>query len=168
MSDYEISESDALECKDWVYKLYKSYITDEDRSKVDWQHNLTEAEKALDVLDEKLESGTMGDDRYRKRAELHKMNIIKFSKLINGNEQNAKNWLELSNGLFSGAVNLGNVFEVANTAERRQLTNYAGSNWYLGNKKVTFTPRKPYDLLAKRDKYSDWRARPDLNRRSPP
>jgi hypothetical protein len=83
----------------------------------------------------------MGDDRYRKRAELHKVSIIKFSKLINGNEQNAKNWLELSNDLFSGAVNLGSVFEVANTAERRQLMNYLGLKWYLGNKKVALTPR---------------------------
>lgn len=103
----------------------------------------------------------MSDDRYRKRAELHKMNIIKFSKLINGNEQNAKNWLELSNDLFSGAVNLGNVFEVANVAERRQLMNYVGLNWYLGNKKVALTPREPLSLLHKSNRNPTWRARPD-------
>ncbi len=39
---------------------------------------------------------------------------------------------------------------------------------YLGNKKVRFTPRKPYDLLVNRTENTDWRARPDLNRRSPP
>jgi hypothetical protein len=62
----------------------------------------------------------------------------------------------------------GEVFKIANDEERRKLMIFLGSNWYLGNKKVTLTPRKPLDLLHSSNRNQDWRARPDSNRRSSP
>jgi hypothetical protein len=47
---------------------------------------------------------------------------------------------------------------MANDKERRQLMMFIGSNWYLSNKKVDLTPRRPIDLLHKSNRNTDWRA----------
>jgi hypothetical protein len=99
------------------------------------------------VLDEKLETGVMTDERYKARAAQHESVIARTTKLLNGTNEDAERWLELSNETFTGVTNIGDVFEMANDEERRRLMMFLGSNWYLSNKKVALTPRKPLDLL---------------------
>gem|GEM_PF-5532990 len=41
---------------------------------------------------------------------------------------------------------------------RRKLMMYVGSNWYLTNKKVALTSRKPLDLLRSTTRNPNWRA----------
>lgn len=166
--DYEITESEALECKDWVYRLYKSHVAKRSQFKDVWVRDKENAESALNVLDGKLETGTISDERYKLRAVVHQATIERITTLLNASTQDAQRWLELSNQTFSGVINLGEVFEMANDEERRRLMQFLGSNWYLSNKKVELTPRRPLDSLHKSTRNPDWRARPDLNRRSPP
>ena len=168
MSDFEIGEADALECKNWVNQLYKSYIGKKNQYIPVWLNDQKEAKKALDVLDEKLEMGTIGDERYKIRAAKHEAMIARTKQLLTNSNQDAESWLELANEIFSGVTNIGDVFEIANDEERRRMMMFLGSNWYLSNKKVELTPRRPLDLLYNTNQNTVWRARPDSNRRSSP
>lgn len=168
MSNYEITEADGEVCKLLVHNVYDDYMKGQDRYSDVWKHDLRQAEKALDVLDDKLEHGVITDDRYQLRAAKHQSMVVRTTKLLNGSSQDAERWLELCNETFSGVTNIGEVFELANDEERRQLMLYLGTNWTLSNKKVALTAREPLNMLHKNTRKSDWRARPDLNRRSPP
>jgi uncharacterized protein (DUF2225 family) len=61
--------------------------------------------------------------------------VLRTTKLLNGANKDAERWLELCNETFSDVTNIGEVFELANDEERRQLMLYLGTNWTLSNKK---------------------------------
>ncbi len=164
LTDYELTESDANECKTWIQELFNSHIKKQNQYKPLWLLDQQKARTALDVLDEKLEVGTITDERYKTRAEKHEETLARTERLISGASSDAEAWLELSNEVFSRAVNIGNVFENANDKERRELMKYVGSNWYLSNKKVALTVREPLNALRHNSENPNWRARPDLNR----
>ena len=168
MQKYEITEADGKECSYWLDQHYKEFIKERTRYKSLWLQDLRQAKSALDVLDSKLESGTMTDERYKLRASQHEATIARTNKLLQSNNTDAEAWLELAKETFSGVVNLGEVFQEANDQEKRQLMIFVGSNWYLTKKKVALTPREPLSLLRQSSENPNWRARPDLNRRSPP
>ncbi len=168
MQDYEISEADGAEGLGWLEKHYNTYILTKNQYRPIWLEDQKKARKALDVLDEKLETGVIGDERYKSRATKHEATMARTTKLLAASSTDAERWLELAQDTFTGVVNIGDVFEMANDNERRRLMMFLGSNWYLGNKKVVLTPRKPLDLLHVSNRKTDWRARPGSNRRSPP
>ena len=168
MQNYEISEADGEECSYWLDQHYSEFIKERTRYKPMWLKDLKQAQSALDTLDDKLESGTMSDERYKLRAAKHEADIARTIKLLKATDTDADRWLELAKETFSGVVNLGEVFQEADDQEKRQLMMFVGLNWHLGNKKVVLTPRKPLDLLSVSDRNPNWRARPDSNRRSPP
>ncbi len=168
MKNYEISEADGKECFYWLDQHYNKFIKERTRYKPLWQKDLQQAQSALDVLDDKLESGTISDERYKQRAAKHETEIARTTKLLKAAETDAGRWLELAKETFSSVINLEDVFKEADDTEKRQLMMYVGLNWHLGNKKVVLTPRKPLDLLSVSDRNPNWRARPDSNRRSPP
>lgn len=168
MRDFQISDSDAVECYGWLAQFRDDYVQEKNKNIVRWRQEKRNAEKALDVLDEKLESGVMDDDRYTKRGAVHEATIVRLTKNMNEDDNRATAWFELAKDVFSQSINLGEVFEMANPQERRRLMSLVGSNWALGNKKVELTPRRPFDLLRHCDENTSWRARPDSNRRSSP
>ncbi len=171
MAEFEISDENADICKGFVYNLYDDYKHHQNRYTGIWQRDQREAEQALDTLDSKLEAGTISDERYKFRAAKHEEVKARTAELLSKSGNDAERWLELSNQLFTGVTNIGSIFEMANDEEQRQMMLFLGSNWTLGNKKVALTPRKPLDLLhiSQRESQENfWRARPDLNRRSPP
>ena len=168
MEEFEISEADSAQCNVWLERYFAEYVSKKNQYKPEWLHDQREAQKALNTLDEKLENGVIADDRYKVRAAKHKATVARTTELLESTNTSAVRWLELAKETFSGVTNIGDVFEVANDKERRQLMAFVGSNWYLSNKKVQITPRRPLNLLRHSDENTDWRARPDLNRRSPP
>ncbi len=168
MQEYEISQTDGAECNNWLEHYYSDYISKKNQYKPQWLRERKEAQKALDVLDEKLERGIITDERYKVRAEKHEAMLARTTELLEGANTDAARWLELAKETFAGVTNIGDVFEMANDEERRRLMMFLGSNWYLTNKKVELTPRRPLDLLRHSDRNLVWRARPDSNRRSPP
>lgn len=168
MRAYEISEEDGGECLYWLSNHYDEFIKERTRYKSLWRKELKQAQNALDILDDKLESGTISDERYKMRAAKHEADIARTTQLLKSSTSDADSWLELAKKTFSGADNLGDVFQNADVQVKRQLMLFLGSNWHLGNKKVVLIPRKPLDLLSVSDRNPNWRARPDLNRRSPP
>ena len=168
LANHTISEHAGAECLKLVEAYHEDYISRQSSYLETWKHDLREAESKIDLLDEKLVNGTITDERYGKLVAKYEDTSHNLRHLIGSSGKDADLWLELAREVFSTSINLSTVFTKAEVIERRRLMMAVGSNWYLGNKKVTFTPRKPYDLLVKCDNDSSWRARPDLNRRSPP
>lgn len=168
VSEFEITEEQGQICMGYLDEMYEDHKANQNKYIDVWKSDLKEAQSALDVLDDKLESGVIADDRYKVRANKHQEIVARTTKLLSQTNQDAETWLELSKQVFSSAVNIGDVFEIADDHERRELMLFLGSNWTLGNKKVEITPRRPLDLLRHSSDNLLWRARPDLNRRSPP
>ncbi len=168
MQEFEISEQDGKVCNNWLQKHYEAYVLKRDTYKPELIAEQKRAQKALDVLDEKLETGIISDERYKARAAKHQESLARTEQLLGQSASDAERWLELAKETFSSVVNIGDVFEEANNDERRQLMMYLGLNWHLGNKKVALTPREPLSLLRHSSENPNWRARPDSNRRSPP
>ena len=168
LSEYEISETEGLECTKWLEVYYKDYVANKSKFVNSWKKDQREAKAAMDILDEKLESGIISDERYKSRVTVHEETLARTTKQLANVNQDARQWFELASKTFSSVVNLSEVFDLANDNERRQLMQYVGSNWTLGNKKVALTARRPLDLLHSSNRNPNWRARPDSNRRSPP
>lgn len=165
---YEITEDEALACSRYLEVFYDDYINQKYKRLEKARAEKRQAEKNLNTLDEKLETGVIDDSRYKLRSAIHLEIIARTSQQLEESDDDAKRWLELAKEVFSRAINLADVFDMANDDEKRQLMTYLGSNWSLGNKKVALKVRKPLHLLDSSNRNLDWRARPDLNRRSPP
>jgi site-specific DNA recombinase len=157
VSNFEIDEAVATNCKAMLHNLFNDYQSQQNRYISVWEHDKSKAQKALDVLDTKLEAGVMTDERYMARSKQHEQTIARTTKLLNGSSKDAELWLELATELFSGVTNIGDVFAEADDADKRHLMLYLGSNWTLSNKKVALTPREPLSLLHKSNPHSDWR-----------
>lgn len=168
MAEFEISKADGAECNLWLDRFHADYMAKKNQYKPVWLEDRKAAQQALEILDEKLEKGVITDERYKARAAKHESIVARTTELLSAANTDAERWLELGKETFATVINLGDVFEMANDKERRHLMMLVGSNWYLGNKKVELTPRDPLDLLRHTDKNTNWRARPDSNRRSPP
>jgi hypothetical protein len=109
------------------------------------------------MLDDKLEHSVITDDRYQLRAAKHQNIVARINKLLNGSSQDADRRLELCNEIVSGVTGIGEVFELANDEERRQLMHYLGANRTLSNKKVALTAREPLNYLHKSIQNRIWR-----------
>jgi site-specific DNA recombinase len=168
VSEYSITEADAEECLGYLKTFYSEHSKNRDGNRFTLLARKRDAQKALDTLDDKLEAGIISDERYQIRSNKHLENLARTKQLLGSSSQDAERWLELATETFTGAVDIGEVFEVATESERREIMKFLGLNWYLGNKKVALTPRKPLDALHISNRNLDWRARPDSNRRSPP
>ncbi len=166
--DYEMTTTEAEKCLEFVSKFYDEKLKQRNKYLDVWRVDHKKASDTIDYLDELLENRTISPERYKTRIIEHEATKVRTKQLIDGASQDAELWLELATEVFSGVVNVGDIFEHANDDERRQLMLMLGSNWTLGNKKVALTPRKPLDLLYQPTRNPDWRARPDSNRRSPP
>src|SRR5262249_4253152 len=65
LKQYEISAENGVECNEWLEFHYHDYVEKKNKYKPVWQRDLNAALNALAVLDEKLETGTINDDRYK-------------------------------------------------------------------------------------------------------
>ena len=168
LSNYEISPADGEVCKSLIHNVYEDYKKNQSRYDEVWLNDLRESQKALDVLDDKLERGIITDERYIARSAKHTEIVARTTQQLANANQDAERWLELCNETFSGVTNIGDVFEMAEDEERREIMLYLGTNWTLSNKKVALTPREPLNMLHISNRKTSWRARPDSNRRSSP
>lgn len=168
LAKYEITPADSEICKLLVRNVYDDYKKGQGRYEEVWRHDLRESQKALDVLDDKLEAGVITDECYKARSAKHSEIVARTTELLSKANTDAERWLELATETFTGVVNIGEVFDEATDEEQRELMKRLGLNWTLSNKKVAVTPRQPLNLLHVSNRNQSWRARPDLNRRSPP
>lgn len=90
LSDYEITDAGAKECKAGIQRLFDSHIKKQNQYKPLWLLDQQNARTALDTLDEKLEVGNITDKRYRARAEKHEDTLVRTKRLLEGSSTDAK------------------------------------------------------------------------------
>jgi site-specific DNA recombinase len=171
VSRVSLTKDEASSCLELVRKFSEQDAPALD--KVDyWLERRKQANKAIDEFSDLLGEGKMSRERYERLTTKHFQTIEVADSKTTAYTSNAARQLELTTKFFEGALNIVDTFKKANPSERIEFLIELGSNWELDNKKVLFTPRKPYDFLVNRTSNNslktDWRARPDSNRRSSP
>lgn len=168
MHPFEISREDANECKRLVRRFHKELTENRTVRLTEWRSEQKETEKKIaNLLEMRMDKEITHNEFLDYKVSLNRK-LVRTKQQIDKTHEDADRWLELAEELFSTAVSIADTFKIATDEEKRELLLELGSNWQMSNKKVRFTPRKPYDLLVNRTDNSNWRARPDSNRRSPP
>ena len=171
MSKISLSPEESAACLELV-KHFDKEDTKPISSVSYWLERKKQADKAIDEFSDLLGEGVLTRERYDRLTEKHFKVLEQAESKTSAHTTNTARQLELTNKFFTGVVNILDTFKQADISEKREMLIEVGSNWILSNKKVLFTPRKPYDFLANRTSLvpsdTSWRARPDLNRRSPP
>ena len=93
--------------------------------------------------------------------------IARTAKLFNDTDGQVEERSELASKAFRKAVNIREVFEASDEGKLKKRI-LIGLNRKLSNKKVVLVLREPLNALHETSSDTIWRARPDLNRRSPP
>ena len=163
-----LNSDDAEQCKRLLQGFHRELTENRAHRLSDWREEQKQVEKRLARLLELRIDDELTHDEFRTEKKTLNDRLVRTKEQIDEAHTNADAWLELAENFFSSAVTLNETFNVATEEEKREILKEVGLNWKLSNKKVQFTPRKPYDLLVNRTDSSNWRARPDLNRRSPP
>lgn len=71
----------------------------------------------------------------------------KIEDLINDNKSSALNWLELTENLLNTAFYARDIIKNGNSEEKRNLILSVGENLFLGDGKLKFSFKKPFDVL---------------------
>lgn len=168
ISPIQITQEDAQECLHLVRHFHDEMTKNRTVRLDEWRKDQKETEKKLAQLLNMRMSKELTREEFMQSKNALNERLVRTKQRIDETHANADRWLELAEELFSSAVNIVDTFKLANDQEKRQFLLELGSNWQMGNKKVRFTPRKPYDLLANRTSNSNWRAGRDLNPRPSP
>ncbi len=163
-----IRPEEAEVCLKLLRHYHQETVENQSHRLSEWRRDQARTEKRLVKLLEMRVDGELDHDEFMNEKKRLNDSLVRTKEQIEKVHTNADEWLELAESFFSSTVTLAETFKIANHDEKRKLLTEIGSNWELGNKKVLFTPRKPYDLLINRTDSSNWRTRPDSNRRSPP
>lgn len=168
ISRIKLGRDDAKECLRLLRHYHQEQVNNRNTMLNVWQKDAKEARTKLNHLLEMRLNNEIDSDMFNEHKARYESVLVRTKELINDADHNAEHWLELAEEFFSDAVNIVDTFNIATDQEKQKILLELGSNWTLTDKKVQFTPRKLYDLLVNRTSSSDWRARPDSNRRSSP
>jgi len=153
----QLSADDAQECIKLLRNFHDETTENRAVKLTEWRKDQKETEKKMaSLLNMRMDNELTHEEFITKKKELNER-LVRTKELIDDTHSNADQWLELAEQFFSGAVNIANTFAIANEEEKRKILLEIGSNWQMGNKKVRFTPRKPYDLLLNRTRNTSWR-----------
>ena len=81
---------------------------------------------------------------------------------------NDKSFMLTSSYLLEIAAKAPKLFQSSKAALKSKLLRFLLSNLEIHDKKLVSNLKAPFDVIAECSQNADWRARPDLNRRSPP
>jgi site-specific DNA recombinase len=133
-----------------------------------WEKDIADLDTKIDNLTRMRINDEIDEPSFRRHhTELSAKRVI-AKRNLDISSSNAQEWLELAKELLSETLRLVDTYNIALPEEKRRILMSLGLNWRLESKKTVFEPRKPYSLLLNHRDDSLWRARPDLNRRSPP
>ena len=79
-----------------------------------------------------------------------------------------KSFMLTSSYLLEVASKAPKLFQSSKPALKGKLLRFLLSNLEINGKTLSFKLKTPFDVIAECSQTSNWRARPDLNRRSPP
>ena len=153
----KLSSEDARECIKLIKKFHKEQTENRFTRLAEWRQEQIDTEKRLArLLDMRTDEEITREEFFERKTELNQR-LVRTKELINDTHSNADDWLELAEDFFSSAVTLSDTFKIATDEEKKRILLQVGLNWKLDNKKVQFTPRKPYDLLVNRTNNTNWR-----------
>ena len=155
--------------KDWALK-YMGELNDkeiEERTSIykNLQNTYTKKQKELDSLTKMRYRELIDDDEYLSQKKELVGEINNFKTKMNGTEDRAKGWLELTEKAFVFAYYAGYWFEHGSKQQKREIAQAIGLNFILEGKKLTFQIQKPFQIIMKRPNNFNWRARWDSNPR---
>ena len=166
-SKLTINKSEAQKCIELLKKHHTESVKNRNQYLDVWAKDLKDVRMKLDSLLDMRMNDEISESQFKaKQTSLVEIEV-RTEQLISQSNIDANDWLELADSFFSKAVTLVDDFEEASIEEKKRIMLTIGSNWTLSNKKVRLTPREPFDSMFNRTKFTNWRARPDLNRRSP-
>ncbi|CAM6000321.1 unnamed protein product [Sphagnum balticum] len=168
IAQIRINKQEAAFCIKLLRKFHSEQVANRNTMLEVWKWDNAEARRNADELLEMRIKHEINSEQYATYKQRYEEILDRTNQLIGDSNHNANDWLELAENFFSGLVTLETSFDAASDENKRRMLLNLGLNWELKNKTVLFTPRKPYDLLLNRTEKSNWRARPDSNRRSPP
>ena len=164
----KLTQNECSLALDYVRQFHEEYVNSKNKMLKSWKKDADEARVSLDRLLSLRMDNEIDSETFRDRKQKYEAALARTKQLIDGGDSNASKWLELAEEFFTGASTIVDTFEKAPDDQKRRMLIEVGSNWQLQQKKALFTPRKPYDLLVNRTENTNWRARPDSNRRSSP
>lgn len=153
-----INKAQATKCVELLRSYHKEQVNNRNTMLEVWRQDNKEASSNLaKLLDMRLNSEITKEEFERYKLKYQEV-VDRTNSLINDSSQTAKEWLELAETFFTDLIQLVETFNLGSDEEKRRMLALIGSNWVLSNKKVVFTPRRPYDLLLNDDKQTVWRA----------
>lgn len=183
ISKLVIKPEEAAECIRLLRFYHEETVNNRSHRLSEWRSNQAETEKKLSRLLEMRMDNELDHDEFLQEKKRLSDHLVRTKEQIDNVHNNADEWLELAESFFTSTITLSETFSIASADEKRQLLNELGSNWKLSDRKVVFTPRKPYDSICyangikqhaakKKDHLSDdlisWRTERDSNPRPPP
>lgn len=124
-----------------------------------FQRELTKIEGFLDKGYEDRLAGVLSDDLWRKKStawETRKSELIGLIAAATTATTDSSN--DVAKRLFELAKNLENTYQSATPHDRREILNFVGLNYLLTKKKLAFSYRKPFELLAAGSRTQQWSA----------
>lgn len=139
-------------------ELYKEDKQEQKKITKNLKIKLTHLKKEKKKLFRKMVNDQIEDKEMYKELKRDIDNkIIEISEQISKLSQNTYDWLEQSSNLLKLANSAKKLFLEGTKAQKRQLLNSVSSNRTLMDKKVRFSLKKPFDILAKGHERCDWR-----------
>lgn len=121
------------------------------------QRELTKVEGFLDKGYEDRLAGTLSDDLWRKKSTAWEARKVELTgQIAAATATTADSSNDIAKRLFELAKNLENTYQSATPHDKREILNFVGSNYLLTKKKIEFSYRKPFELLATGSKTQEW------------
>jgi len=120
-----------------------------------WQREYNQLEKKLaSLLDMRL-SGEIGSDEYGMAKKGLLETRIDLKQKLDDENDGSLQWLERAEDFFDTALRARQVFDRGMGEEKRNLIRSVGWNLFLGDGKLEFSFKQPFDILLKPEARQD-------------
>ena len=140
----------------------------EDKTKEKLEVEKKKYENRLGVLYEDKLDRIIDEDFYNKKSAEYEAKIKELDQQISKRTLADIDYYKFGSKILELAKRASFLYENGNDKEKQELLNFLLLNSSLRDEKLCISYKKPFDKVYQRALCSDWRARPDLNRRSSP
>jgi len=138
-------------------ELYEEDKNYQEKATKNLKSKLTHLKEKKKKLFRKMVNDQIEDkEMYKELKQEIDNKIIEISEQISKLSQSTYDWLQQSSNLLKLANRAKKLFLEGNQEQKRQLLNSVSSNLVLRGRKVHYTYKKPFDILAKTGERCDW------------
>lgn len=127
----------------------------QEKIRLNWQRDFQKVEKKLDSLLNLRLDQELGAEEYANKKDILLNEKTKIHEKMEDQNASSTHWLELAENFFDTALAIRSIMEGGDYVAKKDLLQKVGSNFMFKDKKVTFTLKKPYDLLVQPRMRSD-------------